>query len=409
MSKGARGGAGERGPLLIVASTPHALVLLGSSLVGRLPTAMAALAIVQLVRLDGGGFALAGIVTAVYIVAGSAGQPLLSRLIDRRGRTGVLILSAAVSSCAFVAVATLSASLPVLAAIGAAAAGFFAPPLEPSLRSLWPRLVAGGAPLKAAFSLDAGAQEILFIVGPLLTVGGIAAFGATGNILFAAVLGIVGTIAFALNPVSRRTHTDERTDAPRVSPWTSHQFRRVAVFAFAAGLPVGVLTIVATYVEESRAIAGLSGWALALNALGALIGATVLAVRPLRAEPSRAIAVCGLLLAVGYLPLAFSSPTPVWLVCAVLAGLLFPPTLAQIFEVVGGIAAPAALNEANAWIVSAINVGVATGTLAAGAISSSAFLPVLPFCVGGAVVLTAASSLLVRPLAGSLAPAREAT
>jgi predicted MFS family arabinose efflux permease len=387
----------ERSPLRTVLTTPHALVLLGASLVGRLPTAMAALAIVQLVRLGGGDFALAGAMTAVYIVAGAAGQPLLSRIVDRRGRTGLLVVSAVVSSIAFVAVATLAVALPLVAGIAAAAAGFFAPPLEPSLRALWPRLVGSGAPLKAAFSLDAGAQEVLFILGPLLTVAGIAAFGATGNVVFAAALGLVGALAFAVNPMSRRTHVDERTDVAHVSPWASGGFRRVAAFAFAAGLPVGVLTIAATTVGEARGIDGFSGWALALNALGALIGATVLALRPLRVDARSAIGLCGLLLVVGYIPLAFELPTPLWLLAAVLAGVMFPPTLAQVFEVVGSVATPGALNEANAWTVSAINVGIAAGTLGAGAISSSGVQPVLLLTVGGALVVTAASALLVRP------------
>jgi MFS family permease len=390
-----------RSPFRVVVGTRHALLLLGTALIGRLPTAMAALAIVQLVRRDGGDFALAGVMTAVYIVAGAAGQPLLSRLVDRRGRTAVLVASAIVSSLAFVAVATLATAVPVLAAAGAAAAGFFGPPLEPSLRALWPRIVPGGAPLKAAFSLDAGAQEILFIIGPLLTVGGIAAFGATGNVLFAAGLGLVGTLAFAANPVSRRVHSDERTDVAGPSPWTVPAFRRVVAFAFAAGLPVGVLTIAATAVEEARGIPGFSGWALALNALGALIGATILALRPLRVDARGAIAACGLLLALCYSPLAFDLPTPVWLVAAVLAGVMFPPTLAQVFEVVAAVSPRGGLNEANAWLVSAINVGIAAGTLGAGAISSSlsggnAQLALL-YAFGGAVVLTAASALLVRP------------
>ncbi|CAN5281154.1 MFS transporter [soil metagenome] len=389
-------GTAARSPLRTVTATRGVLYLLATSLIGRLPTAMAALAIVQLVRLSGGDFALAGGMTAVYIVAGAVGQPLLSRLVDQRGRTVVIVLSTLISAAAFVAVATFATGLPALAAVGAAAAGFFAPPLEPSLRSLWPRLVPEGAPLKAAFSLDAGAQEILFVVGPLLTVAGIGAFGATGNVVFAAVLGLVGGLAFAAHPLSRRTHLDERTDAPRESPWARAAFRRVAAFAFAAGLPVGVLTIAATYVEESRALPGFSGWALAVNALGALVGASLLALRPLRVDPRRAIAVCGLLLALGYLPLAFSLPAPVWLAGALISGLMLPPTLAQVFEVVAALSSPGSLTEANAWVVSAINVGIAAGTLGAGAVSSAHLHPVLLVAVGGALVLTAASALLVR-------------
>ena len=51
---------GDVSPLGEVLRARGTVYLLGTSLVGRLPTAMAALAIVQLVRLQGGGYTLAG-------------------------------------------------------------------------------------------------------------------------------------------------------------------------------------------------------------------------------------------------------------------------------------------------------------------------------------------------------------
>jgi hypothetical protein len=280
-----------------------------------------------------------------------------------------------------------------VAAIGAALAGFFAPPLEPSLRSLWPAIVPAGKPLRAAFSLDAGAQEVMFILGPLLTVVGIAAFGATGNVVFAAVIGLVGTVAFAVNPVSRSFERPHARAAKPVSPMRTPEFRRIVLFGFGVGLPIGVLTITATAFSESSGVEGLAGWALAGNALGALIGATVLAVRPLSVAPARVIALFGALLAIVYLPLALDLPWPLWIAAAVLAGVMLPPTLAQVFERVSEVAAASGLNEANAWIVSALNIGIAAGTVGAGAlIGGGLVLPVV-----GASVLTFLLSLVVLP------------
>jgi predicted MFS family arabinose efflux permease len=331
--------------------------------------------------------------TAVYVVAGAVGQPLLSRVVDRVGRTGVLLASGILSSLAFVAVAVFAVSVPAIAAVGAALAGFFAPPLEPSLRSLWPSIVPAGKPLRAAFSLDAGAQEVMFILGPLLTVIGIAAFGATGNVVFAAVIGLVGTVAFAANPVSRSFERPHALAARPLSPIRIPAFRRIVVFGFGVGLPIGVLTITATAFAEAEGIEGLAGWALAGNALGALLGATVLALRPLSIAPSRVIALCGALLAVAYLPLALDLPWPVWMGAAVVAGVMLPPTLAQVFERVSEVAAESGLNEANAWIVSALNIGIAAGTVGAGAVIGSGL--VVAVVIASAVTLLL--SLLVLP------------
>jgi len=383
-------------PLRAVLSTPSAVYLLASSLVGRLPSAMAALAIVQLVRLQGGDYALAGTMTAVYIVAGAVGQPVLGRIVDRAGQTVVLVVAAVVSSLGFAAVAVFAADAPVLALVGAILAGLFTPPLEPSLRSLWPRIVKGERPLKAAFSLDAGAQELIFIVGPLLTVLGISAFGATGNVLFAAALGLVGTIAFALNRVSRTVGASEISDVPRTSPIRSARFRRLVAFTFGVGVPVGVLTISVTVFGERHGVEGFAGWALAANAFGALVGATTLALRPLKRSPQRLLAACGLLLAAFYLPLALADLPPlVWLALAVVAGFMLPPSLAQIFESVAHVADRGSLTEANAWVVSAMSVGVAAGTLGGGLVAG--LESAVPVMVLGGSVATALLALLVLP------------
>lgn len=383
-------------PLRAVLATPSAVYLLATSLVGRLPTAMAALAIVQLVRLQGGDYALAGTMTAVYIVASAIGQPVLGRVVDRVGQTPVLLAAALASSAGFVAVALFAAGAPVLALAGAIVAGLATPPLEPSLRSLWPRIVAPGRPLKAAFSLDAGAQELIFIVGPLLTVLGIAAFGATGNVLFAAALGLVGTVAFALNRVSRTAGASASSDLPRVSPIRSARFRRLVAFTFGVGLPVGVLTIAVTVFGERHSFDGFAGLALAANATGALVGATLLALRPFARAPQRLLARCGLALAALYLPLALADLPPlVWLGLAVVAGVMLPPTLAQIFESVAHASGPTSLTEANAWVVSAMTVGIAAGTLGAGLVAGLDLA--VPAMVLAASALTALLALLVLP------------
>jgi predicted MFS family arabinose efflux permease len=363
---------------------------------------MAALAIVQLVRSTSGDFAFAGVITAVYVVAGAVGQPLLSRLIDRVGQVTVLAVSGILSFLAFIGMALTLDSSPGAAVALAAAAGIFTPPLEPSLRALWPRLVSPGPQLKAAFSLDAGAQEIIFILGPLLTVAGIAAVGPTGNLLFAGGLGLNGALAFILNPAPRAASTQRRGDvaAPsRVrSPILLPAVARVAAFTFGIGVPVGALTIVATASEAARTDAGLAGWILAVNAVGALIGATVVGIRPLGSTPERLLALCGLLLAVGYQPLALTGlPTWAYVVAAGISGLMLPPTLGQVFERISQLSPTAALTEANGWVVSAMTLGVGAGTLVAGVIVGTSGTASVSLIVLGASALTALLSLIALP------------
>ncbi|KQP53978.1 MFS transporter [Agreia sp. Leaf283] len=394
-------------PVVSVLRSRHTAYLLFTSLLGRLPGAMAALAIVQLVRSTSGDFGFAGLITAVYVVAGAVGQPLLGRLIDRLGQVAILALSGILSFLAFTGMALTLEPLPGLAVALAAAAGVFTPPLEPALRALWPRLVSPGPQLKAAFSLDAGAQEIIFIIGPLLTVVGIAVFGPVGNLLFAAGLGLIGALAFIVNPAPRAAsaHRSSRDAAhPGIrSPILMPAVARVAVFTFGIGVPVGALTIVATASEAARDSDGLAGWILAVNAAGALVGATVVGIRPLGSTPARLLTVCGLLLAVGYLPLvATGLPTWAYVVVAGVSGLMLPPTLGQVFERISQLSPAAALTEANGWVVSAMTLGIGAGTLVAGAIVGAAGTSVVAWVVLGASALTALLSLSVLPRRASV-------
>lgn len=389
-------------PVVSVLRTRHTGYLLVTSLLGRLPGAMAALAIVQLARSTSGDFAFAGIITAVYVVAGAVGQPVLGRLIDHVGQVRVLAASGILSFLAFTGMALAVGPAPILAVLLAATAGVLTPPLEPALRALWPRLVKPGSQLKAAYSLDAGAQEIIFILGPLLTVVGIALFGPVGNLLFAGALGLLGALAFVLNPAPRTVsivrHTRDAARSGVRSPILLPAVARVAAFTFGIGVPVGALTIVATAAEAARSSVGMAGWILAVNAVGALVGATVVGVRPLGSSPARILTLCGVFLAVGYLPLAaVDLPSWAYLIAAGISGLMLPPTLGQVFERIAQLSPDGALTEANGWVVSAMTLGVGAGTLVAGvivgAIGTSAVAPI----VLGASALTALLSLVALP------------
>ncbi|HEY8728838.1 MAG TPA: hypothetical protein VIL94_04595, partial [Acidothermaceae bacterium] len=71
--------------------TPGVPRLFTAMLVGRLPSGMLAVAIVLRITGDGGSYRLAGAVEAGFSIGICLTSPLLSRLIDRRGPTVVLV------------------------------------------------------------------------------------------------------------------------------------------------------------------------------------------------------------------------------------------------------------------------------------------------------------------------------
>ena len=115
-----------------------------AALLGRLPSGMAPLATVLLLRGEGRSYAVAGVVVAASSLASAIGWPLWGRLVDRIGQAQVLLPLGIVYPAAFAGLALLATQgAPVVAlAACSALAGATLPPLGACMRALWPSLLA---------------------------------------------------------------------------------------------------------------------------------------------------------------------------------------------------------------------------------------------------------------------------
>lgn len=391
-----------------VLRTPGAAYLVVTAMIGRLPSGMSVVALVRLVLDQGGDYGLASLVTSSYVVAGTVGQPALSRIVDRTGRARLVLLgSAAAATAAFVGLAYTAVTRPAVGVLLALVAGFATPPLESVLRTLWVRLVGSGPRLHEAFSLDAAAQEIMYISAPLITALGIAVFGARGNVLFMAAVGLVGAAAFAAHArLARSTPLSDGGGHGR-TPLALAGFRRLVLALVCAGLPIGVVIITSAAFGQEIGRPDFGAWALALNACGSLTGAILVARfpfsgPPFSSPPHRVIRWVIAGLAVLYLPTAWSTaPWPLWLGFAYLGGLPLPPLLTQVFAESARLVPERLLNEANAWVVSAFTVGVSAGSLVAGLVIEAAPSVTRGITLGVATgsVVALAGAALARPTA----------
>lgn len=170
----------------------HATRLLIGTLVGRLPNATAAIAIVLFIRAEGGTYSLAGALAAVYGIANAVGQPLLGRLVDVHGQPRVQLPAAILSALAMTVFACWGTDPLPLAYVAVAAAGLFAPPLEGGLRALWPAVLRREEQVHTAYAMDAVAQEVMFTVGPLLVTVFVSLWSAPVALVVLNVIGVLG-------------------------------------------------------------------------------------------------------------------------------------------------------------------------------------------------------------------------
>ncbi|MFH8982526.1 MFS transporter [Streptomyces varsoviensis] len=340
--------------------TRHAARLLCGTLLGRLPNATATLAIVLFARAEGGGYGLAGALTAVYGVGNAVGQPLLGRAVDLYGQPRVM-LPASVLSALSVALFTVCGLSPLPVVFAAMLlAGFFTPPLEGGLRALWPSVLGREDRIHAAYALDAVAQEVMFAVGPLLVTLLVAAWSPTAALLAVNALGIAGALSVVVSPPSRRWRS-----APREAHWLG-ALRSPGLLVllgsfFFVGLALGSIAVAAVSYAEGHGGGLVSSYLLSGLGVGALVGGVVYGARQWPGVPERRLRLLVTALAAGYLPLMLVPGVVAMTALAALAGVFLAPALACAFVVVDRHAPRGTVTEAFSWLVTSFGVGAAIG------------------------------------------------
>ena len=348
---------------------PGTLPVLITVLLGRIPQGMMALAFVTFIRVDGGTYAYASALTSAYVIAGTLGQPFFGRLIDRFGSAKIIVATATVAYMAYAGLALVPIDLIWAVIALGSLAGFSTPPLESAARVYWPRMMQRGSQLDQAYGLDLMGQQLVYVFGPLLSALGIGWLGARGNLWGIAAIGLVGATAFALipEPPRRPEELSDPTPVRRRSLILDPFFARFLFFMYGVGVPVGVQAIAATNFGEYYGNTSAAGWAFAAYACGGTIGALSVSLWKTGTMMPRQIAIVGIVVALGYAPLAaLNAPLPVYCLLSALSGLAFPVALTAGFQMVERTCLPTRLAEANGWVIAVVNLGVALGTMGAG-------------------------------------------
>ncbi|MEV5954276.1 MFS transporter [Streptomyces sp. NPDC051987] len=343
----------------------HAARLLAGTLVGRLPNATAALAIVLFVRAQGGAYSLAGALAAVYGVANAVGQPVLGRLVDLYGQPRVQLPAALVSAAAMAVFAFAGTGPLPVACVAVAVAGLCTPPLEGGLRALWPGVLGAEDRVHTAYAMDAVAQEVMFTVGPLLVTLCVSLWSAQVALVVVNVVGVLGSLSVVVSPPSRAWRS-----APREAHWlgalrSSGLLVLLAAFLF-VGMALGSITVASVPYADGHGGDVVYGWLMAALGLGALLGGTVYGARRWRGEPARRLRVLVALLAVCYLPLMLMPGAVAMVLLTVLAGVFLAPAIACAFVLVDRHAPGGTVTEAFSWLVTTFTVGASVGTGVAG-------------------------------------------
>jgi len=254
------------------------------ALAARLPYAMIVVGVLTLVVAVRDSLTLGGLTSAAAGLGAAAIGPLIGAAADRWGQRPTLLVAATVNTLALVAmVIVVHSSLPSVAVtITAIVLGASAPQPGPMSRSRLVALIGHRiAPqhrpkvLQSTMAYESGADEMVFVAGPVL-VGVLATVAdPTAPVLAAAVLNLVAVGGFALHRTATE-HSAHRTSTP---PEPARQLFSAGVMvlvvaAFGVGTVFGSVLTSLTALMQSLGHADQSG--LVYGVLG--VGSAVLAL-----------------------------------------------------------------------------------------------------------------------------------
>lgn len=333
--------------------------IMAAQLVARFPNGMLSLAFLLHIHHIAGSYFAAGLVLAATSLGQAIAGPLTSRWMGVWGMRRVLVLTMIVCATAVGTIA-LAPALPIglYMAIGFIG-GLSTPPIQPAVRTIYPKMV-NSRQLTPLFSLDASAQEVIWVVGPVITTFLAIQISTVLAILVALVFLIGGGIWFISSPEVGRVRI------PRSKRNLGAVLKKPAVLlATTTGfLLVGACAAVEAGVVSAFGKSGSqAGIVLGLFAVGSLIGGLALGHIPIGpwALARRLFAIF-----VG-MSLAAASLNFWWLaVTLFIAGIGIAPALAVMFAIVSSSVRFSETAEAYGWVGTGQLIGAAIGSAVAG-------------------------------------------
>src|SRR5215469_7883219 len=208
----ARWAGGPVRPYVEVLRLPGALSFSSAGFVARMPMSMFGLGTVLLIAALTRQYGLAGVVAAAGSVGYAVAAPQFAKLTDHYGQRRVLRPQVMVFAAATIALMVLAEARAPLAAVVVSSllAGATMPSMGPMVRARWSALLAGTTRLHTAFSLESVADEIIFMVGPVVVAVLATDVYPAAGLAAALLLCLVGTVLFT---AQRRTEPPPRSRA----------------------------------------------------------------------------------------------------------------------------------------------------------------------------------------------------
>jgi MFS family permease len=332
--------------------------IIAAQLTARFPNGMISLAYLLHIQFVTGSYGAAGLVLAATSVGQAIAGPLTSRWMGVWGMRPVLILTTVVSALSMATVAFIPLSLPGYMIVGFIG-GLSLPPIQPAVRTIYPKMV-NSQQLTPLFSLDASAQEIIWIAAPVITTFVATQLSTVLAIMLACAFLVGGGAWFIASPeVGRVRIPRSRRRLGSVLAKPPVLLATVTGFLLVGACAAVEAAVVATFRHDGAE----SGVVLGIWAVASLVGGLALGhlpVGPWALAKRMFVTFVGMTLAIfawEFWSLSFA---------LLIAGICIAPALAVMFAIVSSSVRFSDTAEAYGWVGTGQLIGAAMGSAIAG-------------------------------------------
>ncbi|WND37274.1 MFS transporter [Streptomyces sp. BB1-1-1] len=393
------------GPYRRLLAIPGARAFTIGNLMARLPMGMFSVSAVVMIAGTRGSYALAGAVTATGLAATALVAPWTARLVDRHGQARVALpatLIAALGSLALLLCVRYGA--PAWTLFAGYAATATTPNTGGMARARWAHLLKGrkdaADALHTANSFEQAADELCFMLGPVLAAFLCTALFPEAGTLVGVVLLVSGMLLFT---AQRSTEPLARPRPTAKAPFRVPGIPPLLVVCLAMGGVFGAMEVVTIAFADAQGHRAAAGVVLALQAAGSCAAGLLYgAMKPAGPAEHRlpwCVAAMTALLTLPLLAASLTGSLPLLALTLLIAGMATAPTMVTTMTLVQHRTPEGRLNEGMTLAVTGLLGGIACGSAAGGWTVEH----LSPTAAYGVPVTAAAVALL---LALALAPAR---
>ncbi|MFI9806113.1 MFS transporter [Streptomyces sp. NPDC052301] len=347
-------------------SLPGTRAFTTGNLLARLPMGMFSVSAVVMIAGSRGSYALAGAVTATGLAATALAGPWVARLVDRHGQARVAVpatLASVLGSLALLLCVRCGAPDWTLFAAYAGTAA--TPNIGGLSRARWAHLLRDdpGA-LHTANSFEQAADELCFMLGPVLASFLTGTFFPEAGTLAGAALLLSGMLLFT---AQRTTEPPPQARSKARSPLRSPGIPPLLACFTATGAVFGSMEVVTIAYADAQGHRAAAGVVLALQAAGSCAaGLAYGALRPAGLRLGHCLAGMAVLMTLPWLAAGLTGSLVALAGALLVAGMATAPTMVTAMTLVQRRTPADRLNEGMSLMVTGLLTGIACGSATGG-------------------------------------------